>query len=159
MCREAGNILVRDLDLCTPDTRDARHLEVVVDGLPLFGGAQFAVNRTLVSAVQGNGEPRNGVAERDGVGEWKEIRTYIELVHRMRAHFVQSLARARARSEPRPIQRRVEQAWRLRWYSILYCCTGTCSSQGAGVGTKKKRHRTKEANGCRDKMNSGQKKH
>ena len=35
--------------------------------------------------------------------------------------FVQLLARARARSEPRLIQRRVEQAWRLRLYSILSC--------------------------------------
>ena len=63
----ATNILVRDLDLGTPDARDARRLEVVVDGLPLFGGAQLAVDTTLVSAIQGNGEPRNGAAERDGV--------------------------------------------------------------------------------------------
>ena len=72
VCREVGgrvatNILVRDLDLGTPDARDARRLEVVVDGLPLFGGAQLAVDTTLVSAIQGNGEPRNGAADRDGV--------------------------------------------------------------------------------------------
>ena len=33
--------------------------------------------------------------------------------------FVQLLARARARSEPSVIQRRMEQAWRLRWLSII----------------------------------------
>ena len=140
----ATNILVRDLDLGTPDARDARRLEVVVDGLPLFGGAQLAVDTTLVSAIQGNGEPRNGAAERDGVAlaqaKRKKARTYPELVRPgARARlvvlaletggrwskdartFVQLLARARARSEPRLIQRRVEQAWRLRWYSILSC--------------------------------------
>ena len=149
VCREAGgrvatNILVRDLDLGTPDARDARRLEVVVDGLPLFGGAQLAVDTTLVSAIQGNGEPRNGAAERDGVAlaqaKRKKARTYPELVRPgARARlvvlaletggrwskdartFVQLLTRARARSEPRLIQRRVEQAWRLRWYSILSC--------------------------------------
>ena len=46
-CREAGarvstNVFLRDLDL--PIARhDARRLEVVADGLPLFGGAQFVV--------------------------------------------------------------------------------------------------------------------
>ena len=90
VCREAGgrmatNILVRDLDLGTPDVRDARRLEVVVDGLPLFGGAQLPVDTTLVSAIQGNGEPRNGAAECDGVAlaqaKRKKARTYLELVH------------------------------------------------------------------------------
>ena len=31
-------------DLGTPDARDARRLKVVVDGLPLFGGTQLAVD-------------------------------------------------------------------------------------------------------------------
>ena len=142
VCREAGwrvttNILVRDLDLGTLDARDAQRLEVVVDGLPLYGGVQLAVDTTLVSAIQGNGEPRNGAAERDGVAlaqaKRKKARMYPELVRPgARARlvvlaleaggrwfkdaraFVQLLARARARSEPRLIQRRVEQAWRLR---------------------------------------------
>ena len=39
--------------------------------------------------------------------------------------FVQLLARARARSEPPVIQRRMEQAWRLRWLSII-SCTSFC---------------------------------
>ena len=33
--------MVRDLDTAAPDPRDGRRLEIVVDGLPLFGGAQF----------------------------------------------------------------------------------------------------------------------
>ena len=56
ICPEAGgrvttNVLVRDLDLAAPNVR-ARRLEVVVDGLPLFAGAQLAVDTILVSALQ-----------------------------------------------------------------------------------------------------------
>ena len=35
--------------------------------------------------------------------------------------FVQLLAEARTRSEPLLMRRRMEQAWRLRWFSILSC--------------------------------------
>ena len=53
VCREAGgkvttNVMVRDLDLDDPRAADARRLEVVVDGLPLFGGCQLAVDATVV---------------------------------------------------------------------------------------------------------------
>ena len=51
VCREAGgrvttNVMIRDLDLIQPGVVDARRLEVVVDGLFLFGGAQLAVDGT-----------------------------------------------------------------------------------------------------------------
>ena len=44
VCREGGapvttNILVRDMDVARPNPFDMRRLEVVADGLPLFGGA------------------------------------------------------------------------------------------------------------------------
>ena len=63
ICREAGgrvttNVLVRDLDLAAPHVDDARRLEVVADGLPLFGGAQLAVDTTLVSALRADGSCR-----------------------------------------------------------------------------------------------------
>ena len=69
ICREAGgrvttNILVRDLDLDLEDPGDARRLEVVVDGLPLHGGSQLAVDTTMVSALRGDGSARAG-ADRD----------------------------------------------------------------------------------------------
>ena len=53
MCREAGgrvstNVMVRDLDVAEPRV-DGRRLEIVVDGLPLFSGAQLAVDNTVVS--------------------------------------------------------------------------------------------------------------
>ena len=53
VCREAGarvstNVFVRDLDIATFNTIDSRRLEVVADGLPLFGGAQLAIDTMLV---------------------------------------------------------------------------------------------------------------
>ena len=67
ICREAGgrvttNVMVRDLNLAAPNVRDARRLEVVVDGLPLFGGAQLAVDTTLVSALHCDGSAIRGAA-------------------------------------------------------------------------------------------------
>ena len=48
--------MVRDMDLVRPDVHDTRRLEVVVDGLSLFGGVQLAVDTTVVSALHANGE-------------------------------------------------------------------------------------------------------
>ena len=72
ICREAGgrvttNVMVRDMDLVRPDVHDTRRLEVVVDGLSLFGGVQLAVDTTVVSALHANGEARRNAARRDGV--------------------------------------------------------------------------------------------
>ena len=145
VCREAGgrvatNMFVRNLDLGVPRAADNRRLEVVVDGLPLFGGVQLAVDTTLVSVLKGDGVPRRGAAEWPLQKPDVQRRTYPELVgpgSRARLVvlalevdgrwseeakiFVHLLARARARSEPRLTQRRVEQAWRLRWYAIISC--------------------------------------
>ena len=70
ICREAGgrvrtNMLVRDMDLDVPVT-DYRRLEVVVDGLPLRGGAQLAVDTTLVCALHVDGTPRRGSSAEKG---------------------------------------------------------------------------------------------
>ena len=55
ICREIGrvttNVMLRDLDMVLPNAADGRRLEVVADGLPLFGGAQLAVDTTLVPCV------------------------------------------------------------------------------------------------------------
>ena len=65
--REAGarvrrNVRVRDLTIEVVDPRDERRIEVIVDGLPLFHGAQLAVDCTLVCALRRNGQPRPGAA-------------------------------------------------------------------------------------------------
>ena len=55
ICREAGarvstNVFVRDLDLPATNVHDARRLEIVAEGLPLFGRAQFSIDNSGVSA-------------------------------------------------------------------------------------------------------------
>ena len=73
VCREGGarvttNMFVRDLDLNVPNAaRDGRRLEVVVDGLPLFGGVQLAIDTTLVFPLHSNGAASWGAGDRDGV--------------------------------------------------------------------------------------------
>ena len=42
--RVATNVLVRDLDLLVPNVHDGRRLEIVAEGLPLFGGVQLVVD-------------------------------------------------------------------------------------------------------------------
>ena len=150
MCREAGarvttNIMVRDLDLgVAQPALDGRRLEVVAEGLPLFGGVQLALDTTLVSPVRADGTARPGAAHRDGVAlasarRLKE-RTYPELVGRggrarlvvlagevggrwsgETSTFLQLLAEAKARAEPPVLRRRVVCAWKARWGAILAC--------------------------------------
>ena len=75
ICREARgrvrtNVFVRDMDLPIATLKDARRLEVVVDGLPLHGGAQLAVDTTLESALHGDGRPRRGAGSRRFSFRW-----------------------------------------------------------------------------------------
>ena len=65
VCREAGarvstNVFVRDLDIPV-GCHDTRRLEVVADGLPLFGGAQLALDTTLVSGGAKRWSPTPGL--------------------------------------------------------------------------------------------------
>ena len=72
-----------DLDIPVP-VNDGRRLEVVVDGLPLFGGAQLALDTTLVSSLHCDGSPHRGAADVDGAvlvaARRRKERTYPELV-------------------------------------------------------------------------------
>ena len=115
-------------------TTDDRRLEVVVDGLPLFGGAQLAVDATLVCAQRRDGSARPHATTTDGAvvtaARALKCRTYPELVagrgdrarlvvlagevdgrwSRETWSFLTLLAAARARSEP-PVLRRLEPRW------------------------------------------------
>ena len=53
------------MDLQDFDRLDGRRLEVVADGLPLFGGAQL-IDATLVSALKRDGTARARTATMDG---------------------------------------------------------------------------------------------
>ena len=71
ICREAGarvstNIFVRDLDLAPLGGVDGRRLEVVAEGLPVFHGAQLAIDTTLVSPLRADGVPHRQCATSDG---------------------------------------------------------------------------------------------
>ena len=48
----------RDLDLVPQDRVDARRLEVVADGLPVFSGAQLALDTIHVSLLKRDGTPQ-----------------------------------------------------------------------------------------------------
>ena len=69
--------MVRDLDLAEPRAADGRRLEVVVDGLPLFGRCQLVVDTTVVCALHCDGSSHRGAENLDGV---VLERTYPELV-------------------------------------------------------------------------------
>ena len=62
------------LDLHLPNAADGRRLEVAVDGLALFGGAQLALDTTLVSAWYCDGCARRGAARNEGVASlWLSV--------------------------------------------------------------------------------------
>ena len=87
------NVMLRDLDMVLPNAADGRLLEVVADGLPLFGGAQLAVDTTLVCALRRDGNPTRNAANEDGVAlrraRQRKERTYPELLgRRARARLV-----------------------------------------------------------------------
>ena len=58
--------LVRDLNLGNVLPTDNRRFECLVDELPVYNGAQLAVDCTLVSPLTGKGEARPGAYQEDG---------------------------------------------------------------------------------------------
>ena len=71
VCREAGarvaeNVFLRAMNLNGISAHDGREIEVVATGLPLFGGAQLAVDTTLVAPLSRDGRPHPRCATVDG---------------------------------------------------------------------------------------------
>ena len=60
------NAYLRDMNIGV-SSGDERRVEVLAQDLPCFGGAQLAVDVTLVSALCSSGEPQPHAAEVDGV--------------------------------------------------------------------------------------------
>ena len=97
VCQEAGarvarNVCPADMNLSIP-VPDARRIEIVCNGLPLWHGAQLAVNTTCVSPVTPSGEPRLGADSQPGLALQQATRrkcrdTYPELVRSPRCHLV-----------------------------------------------------------------------
>ena len=146
ICREAGgrvrtNVLLRDMTNLPCPPPDARAIEVLVSGVPLWHGAQIAIDATLVSPIHRNGEPRPRAASEPGVtlnqaARRKRTQTYPEFQSSTRCslavfglevggrwspeavHLVRHLARARARTEPTWARSTAAAAWALRWAAL-----------------------------------------
>ena len=107
------------------------------------------------SVLFGPMAPGEGLHSKDGVASevarLRKVRTYPELAGpHLRAHlvvlalevggrwscetqaFITQLARAKARNETHLMHRRLEQAWRRRWGSILACGATTVTGRGTG---------------------------
>ena len=159
ICREGGalstNVMLQDLDISPPHSSDGRRLEVVAEGLCLFGGCQLALDGTVVSTLHGDGTHRRKADVEDGVA-LKEARrskeaTYPELCRGDgRARLVviagevggRCLKKQRtscgvwlekSKYSPRLLQGSVRVGWCRRWCCFLACSTGkavACSLVG-----------------------------
>ena len=117
-----------------------RRIEVIANGLPMWGGSQLAVDTTLVSPLTRSGEQRSrggtyaGAALQDARTKKK---TYPELLQNRRcrlvvlgievggrwsneaSNFIRMLANARAPSSPPSLQAAARAALVSRWSALL----------------------------------------
>lgn len=145
ICREAGarvkvNTKLRDMNVSV-SAGDEREIEVMASGLPLFGGAQLAIDITLRSVLTADGDAHAGAASEDGailVGARREKEAkYAELLAGRRCRlvvmaletggrwseeaweFLCLLARARARDAPARLRGAAALGWARRWSRML----------------------------------------
>ena len=147
VCREGGarvqfNAFLRDLNLGVANVTDGRRLEVIANGLPLFKGAQLAIDTTIVCPVRRDGTPHARTPTKDGISLEKarvrKEKRYPELngiggrarlvVFAMETggrwseeawKFVHLLSKARARSDPKLLQKEAAIGWAKRWQGLL----------------------------------------
>ena len=146
VCQEAGarvarNMRLADMNLPVP-VADARRIEIVCNGLPLWHGAQLVVDTTCVSPVTRSGEPRTGADSQPGLAlqlatRRKRRETYPELSRSPRCRLVVSavetggrwgpeptaflrlLAQARAASAHAAVRSALRAAYVSRWSGII----------------------------------------
>ena len=163
ICKEAGarvatNVALRDLNLDVP-AADGRRIEVVANGLPLWQGAQVAVDATIVSPVRRDGSARPGADSEPGLALAQALdrrhRTYPELqrarrcklvvfgvelggrISRSTLTFLRLLGRARARQRAPWCVAGAQQALVRRWTvlaSLAALRAHACSMLGAARG-------------------------
>ena len=132
---------VADMNIDVPVVDD-RRINVVANGLPLWHGAQLAVDATLVSLVTRAGEPQTRTDVEPGravssAAERKQRYTYPELTRARRcrlvvvglevgggfgteaATFPRLLARHRAAAMPAWLRPAAQSAWVSRWAALL----------------------------------------
>ena len=155
ICWEGGarvslNAMLRDLDI-VPLRTDGRQLEVVAEGLTLYGGCQLALDATVVAPLHGDATHRRRADIEDGVAlreaRRRKERTYPELCQgNGRARlvviagevggrwseetktFLWSLTYAKASSVPRRMCRSARAAWYRRWTCLLACSSAKAVS-------------------------------
>ena len=138
------NVLVRDLDITEQSRQDGRRLEVVAEGLSVFGGSQLALDATLVSVLQRDGTARGKADQVDGVAlqaaRKRKESTYTELhgnngrtrlviiagevAGRWSAEtkgFLWILACEKSREVSKILQGTARAAWYRRWSCLLAC--------------------------------------
>ena len=116
----------------------------MADGLPLFQGAQLAVDTTVISVLRCDGLLRQQAATHDSAAlsaaRRRKERVCPELTGEMRhtrlvvlarevggrwseesCEFLNQLPKAKARRELRHLRARARQVWRHRWASLLVC--------------------------------------
>ena len=109
---------------------------MVADGLPLFHGAQLAIDTTMITAVRGTANPvycargwmvqplhARGAGRRSRTPSFREL-TACEVGGRWSEEsmsFLSQLAKAKVRHEPLAIRASARHAWLRRWSSILAC--------------------------------------
>ena len=139
--RQEPNTLLTDLNLDHIHRQDDRRIEVIANGLPIWGGAQLAVDTTIVSPLTRDGQPRRRAGQYAGTAlteaRRRKERTYPELMRNRRcrlvvlgietggrwseeaASFVKLLSHAKARQAPRLLQHSVASALINRWTALL----------------------------------------
>ena len=135
ICREAGgrvttNVLVPNVDLVGPSVEDNRRLEVVADGLPLFGGAQLAIDTTVVSALHADGTARrrgnagptpSWLGCTEGRASWSSL-WKLEVVGRTKPRIFCYGARAKARVDATTCGAVVE--FTMGFILVMHCRSG-----------------------------------
>ena len=111
VCQEAGarvarNMRLADMNLPIP-VADARRIEIVCNGMPLWHGAQLAVDTTCVSPVTRSGELRQGADSRPGLAlqlaaRRKRRDTYPEMSRSQRCHLLVFAVEVGGRWGPEP---------------------------------------------------------
>ena len=146
ICREAGarvttNTRVTDLNLAQVTRQDDRRIEVIANGLNLWGGAQLAIDTTLVSPLTRDGQPRRRAGTYAGAAlhtaRRSKERTYPEFLQSRRCrlvvlafetggrwshettNFIRLLAQSKARQAPALLQRSVMAALISRGSAML----------------------------------------
>ena len=161
-CREAGGatrteVMLKDMNIGVAAS-DKRRMDVLVQGLPCFAGAQIAVDATLRSSISSSGLPQGRAASEDGQTCIAAVRDkdskYPELVAGGRCKLVvfalevggrfgkealellDQLAWAKSRSASPLTRSAALLAWRRRWIRMIAISAGVAWARSVTAPTE-----------------------